>query len=97
MWDSRLKEEYWKRKNWLPRYLKVGERNFISAALAPRDKVIFPPLHIELGFIKQFVKALNKEGKCYENICKSLPGISTEKLKAGLFVGPYMRKIIRDD
>lgn len=46
--------------------------------------------------MKQFVKALNKEGECFEYICKSFPGISTEKLNQGVFSGPDIRKLIRD-
>ena len=65
--------------------LKVGEQNVIAAQLVPRDKIIFPPLHIKLGLMKQFVKALDKEGDCFQYICKAFPGLSNEKLKAGIF------------
>jgi hypothetical protein len=37
--------------------------------------------------MKQFVKALNKDGSCSEYIVHKLPGLTMEKLKAGNFDG----------
>ena len=47
--------------------------------------------------MKQDVKSLNKENKCFECICKLFPGLSTKKFKAGIFDGPDMRKLIKND
>jgi len=38
----------------------VGGQNVINELLVTRDRIILPPLHIKLGLMKQFVKALNK-------------------------------------
>ena len=38
--------------------------------------------------MKQFVKALEKDGDCFRYICIKFPGLSIEKLKAGVFDGP---------
>ncbi|XP_076803204.1 uncharacterized protein LOC143447145 [Clavelina lepadiformis] len=46
--------------------------------------------------MKQFVKALDKDGACFDCLCKVFPGLSIEKLKAGIFDGPQMRKLIQD-
>ena len=35
--------------------------------------------------MKQFVKTLNKDGDCFQYICKSFLSLSNEKLKAGIF------------
>src|SRR6201995_4012794 len=59
-------------------------------------KIILPPLHIKLGLMKQFMKALNKEGSCFGYISSKFPGLSTEKLKAGIFDGPQIRQLIND-
>lgn len=42
-------------------------------------------LHIELGLMKQYVKALPKDGKCLEYICSKFPYLSDAKLKEGIF------------
>ena len=46
--------------------------------------------------MKQFVKALDKEGDYLKYICKSFPGLSAEKLKVVVFDGPDIRKLIKD-
>ena len=52
------------------------------------EKVLLPPLHIKLGLMKQFVKALDKERHCFKYLCVKFPTITEEKLKAGVFDGP---------
>jgi len=58
------------------------------------SKIILPPLHIKLGIMKQFVKALNKDGDCFKYICTKFPGSTIEKLKACIFDGPQIRTLI---
>lgn len=67
-----------------------------TMTLVERDKIIFPPLHIKLGLIKQFVKALDKNGECFKYICSVFPDLTIEKLKAGIFDGPQIRKLLKD-
>ena len=64
--------------------MTVGENSVLYEPLVPRDKIIFPPLHIKLGLMKQFVKELDKEGACFEYIRKAFPGVIIEKLKNGI-------------
>ena len=47
--------------------------------------------------MKQFVKALDTEGECFQHIITAIPGLSFEKIKAGVFDGPQIRTLIRDD
>ena len=97
LWDSRAKHEHWTRKDWPPReYLVIGEQNVINEPLVARDRIILPPLHIKLGLMKQFVKALNKDGSSIKYIAHKFPGLTMEKLKAGIFDGPQIRQLIND-
>ncbi|GBO46167.1 hypothetical protein AVEN_168626-1 [Araneus ventricosus] len=47
--------------------------------------------------MKQFVKALPKEGECFKYLYDLFPGLSEAKLKEGVFVGPYIRKMMKDE
>ncbi|GFX88832.1 uncharacterized protein TNCV_2575391 [Trichonephila clavipes] len=47
--------------------------------------------------MKQFVKALDKEGECFKYLCEQFPGLSDAKLKQGIFVGPDIRKLLKDE
>ena len=46
--------------------------------------------------MKQFIKALDKDGNCYKYICETFPRVSGEKLKAGVFDGPQIRRLLND-
>lgn len=97
LWDSRDKQNHWVKKEKPKREnMVVGEKNIIHAPLVGREKIIFPPLHIKLGLMKQFVKALDTNESCFAYIGRIMPQISTEKLKAGIFEGPQIRQLIKD-
>ena len=97
LWDSRSKNEHWVRKEWPERNeFPVGQKNLINEPLVDSQKILIPPLHIKLGLMKQFVKALDKGGRCFRYLCSKFHGISDEKLKAGVFDGPQIRQLMRD-
>lgn len=74
-----------------------GNLNIVNEPLVPRDRIILPPLHIKLGLMKQFVKALNKDGDCFRYISRKFQNLSWEKLKAGIFDGPQIKRLIKDE
>ena len=78
------------KKKWpLRQSLTPGDKNVINEPLVDRNKIVFPPLHMKLGVMKQFAKALDHNGDCFShNICSTFPGLSDEKKKAGIFDGP---------
>ncbi|GBN94057.1 hypothetical protein AVEN_33293-1 [Araneus ventricosus] len=51
----------------------------------------------KISLTKQFVKALPKEGECFKYFCDQFPGLSEAKLKEDVFVGPDIRKMIKDE
>ena len=61
-----------------------------------REKIVFLPLHIKLGLMKQFVKVLDTDSDYFEYLCKVFPGLTLEKHKAGIFDGPQIRALIKD-
>ena len=98
LWDSRAKNEPWYREQWLKRNeFTVREKNILNKSLAPPDKVILPPLHIKLGVIKHYVKSLDKGGECFDYICQKFLFLSHEKIKTGVFVGPKIRQLLKDN
>lgn len=96
-WDSRARDQHWTRTDWPPRSALVpGSKNIIYPQLVEQEKILLPPLHIKLGIMKQFVKALNRDGECFKFICKKFPSLSVEKCKEGVFDGPQIRKLMND-
>ena len=98
IWDSRDCAQYYTKKNWPLReeLVPCKERNIINYHLIDRDRILFPPLHIKLSLIKQFTKALDKDGDCFTYLCQAFPRLTMEKLKAGIFDDPQIWQLIRD-
>nr|XP_043069770.1 uncharacterized protein LOC122322224 [Drosophila bipectinata] len=97
LFDSRDRSNHYKKKNWPERKsLEPGSPNVLKAPLVDVSKILVPPLHLKLGLKTQFVKALDKTGKCFEYIAKKMPTLSVAKLEAGIFDGPKIRILFND-
>ena len=55
-----------------------------------------PPLHIKLGLIKQFVKALVHESTAFKHLEAVFLKLSEAKIKAGVFVGSPIKKLMQN-
>ena len=73
-----------------------GSHNVLAHPFVERFKIVFPPLHIKLGIMKQFLKALENDGNCFRYSSMKFPGLSIEKLKVGAFDRPYIQKLMHD-
>ena len=60
----------------------------VPLQLVERERIILPPLHVKLGLMKQFVKALDKSGGC-SITCGFFPELSLEKRKRGFLLVQY--------
>ena len=61
---NRASTEHWSKKlKPLRSELFPGSLNAV-APLVERSEIVFPPPHIKLGIMKQFVKVLEKDGDC---------------------------------
>ena len=97
LWDSRAKQDHWIKREWPSREVFIlGEKNIKNIPLVKREKILLPPLHIKLGLMKQFVKALEKEVECFKYLCTKFPRLTYEKIKAGIFDGPQIRLLVKD-
>lgn len=83
-WDSRAKSLHYTQKEWPPRLVsKIGAKNVMNEPLVDSKNIILPPLHIKLGLIKQFVKALDKKGPTFLHLKEVFPHLSYAKIKEG--------------
>ena len=97
-WDSRAKSLYCVRRDWPQRKsLKVGERNAQHPALAEMHKILLPPLNTKLGLMNNFVKAMERTGWAFKYLAEKFPRLSKTKIKEGVFVGPQIRELLKDD
>ena len=97
LWDRRAVSQHYKQKDWGSRSPFVpGEHSLKENPLVDMNKVLLPPLHIKLGLMKNFVKALHKNGVAFQHLSPVFPGLSAAKLKESIFVGPQIREVLKD-
>ena len=71
-----------------------GERSVKHNSLFKKENILQPALHINLGLMKKFVKALIKNGKGFRHLKEIFPRISEGKLKAGIVIRTNVREVI---
>lgn len=82
-WDSRALNKY-ERTEWPPRTMfKLGQKNVLNIPLVRPENIILPPLHLKLGYMKQFVKALKTDSEAFRHLQNAFPKLSDAKVKAG--------------
>jgi len=54
-------------------------------------------MHLKRGQMKNFVKAMNHEETAFTYLWGNFPRPSEAKLKEGIFIGPQVRDIIKDE
>ena len=96
LWNSRAMNEHYVKRDWMlrteyePGVSSVhhnNQRNIIPPV--DPDKIFLPPLHIKLGLMTNFVKALGKtQSAGFQYLVEKFPKISAAKLKEDVFVGP---------
>ena len=98
LWDSRAVDQHFVRREWPVRHdLKPGAHNVINQSLIRVEKILLPPLHIKLGLVKQFVKALDPAGAAFQHIRQMFPKLSDAKVSAGIFVGPQIKVMLKQN
>ncbi|GBL88581.1 hypothetical protein AVEN_195593-1 [Araneus ventricosus] len=58
--------------------------------------ILLPPLHIKLGFMKNFFKVMDCGGRGFQYLRLKFPKVSESKIKEGIFVGPQIRQLMKD-
>ena len=98
LWNSRddashfIVQEWPARKDFSPEQLSVKHVPLVNL-----EQVFLPPLHIKLGLIKNFVKAVSDESEGFLYLKRKFAGILSDgKLKAGIFIEPLTRDSLLD-
>jgi hypothetical protein len=66
------------------------------SASVGKSTVCLPPLHIKLGFIKIFVKALDNKSEGFGYLRQTFSKLSEAKMKEGTFVGAQIKQMFKD-
>ena len=97
LWDSRADVEHYQKQKWPVReHLEIGSHNVIHPSLVDPKIILLLPLHIKLGLMRSFIKALNKESQVFIFLVTKFPKVSDAKISAGIFDGPQIRMLMKD-
>ena len=77
--------------------LQPGTHNVLYEPLVESSKIILPALHVKLGLMKNFEKAMDKTGEAFLYLCKNFPHLTAAKIKEGGFVGSQIGKLYKDE
>ena len=71
--------------------------NVENQPLVEPSKILLPSIHLKLGLMKNFVKGMNQGETAFTYLWEKFPRLSEEKLKQGIFNGPQIRDLIKDE
>ena len=95
LWDSRADDRHFNKCEWpLREHMNIGQHNAMMEPLVQRYNMLLPPLHIKLGLMKNYIKALVKEGGAFQFLRSKFKYISEAKINAGILNGPQIRELI---
>ena len=66
----------------------------INQAPISVEKILLLPLHIKLGLLKQFVKALDPAGAAFQHIRQMFPSLPDAKFSGGIFVESQIKVML---
>ena len=85
LWDSLADNQHYVRQVLsLRQGLKPGSHNVQSHPLVEPNKILLPPLHIKLGVMKNFFKAIDRES-CGFAFLQKFPRINMKIFKDPMF------------
>ena len=90
--SSLLKKDWPARKS-----LEPGIMNVENQPLVEPGKILLPSMHLKLGLMKNFVKAMNQEAAAFTYLREKFPRLNEAKLKGGIFIGPQIQDLIKDE
>ena len=71
--------------------------NVENQPLVEPSKILLPSMHLKLGLMKDFVKAMNQEEDAFTYLRVKFPRLSETKVEEGIFIGPQIRDFIKDE
>ena len=97
-WDSRARSLHYSRKDWPARKsLEPGMMNVENQPLVELSKILLLSMHLKLGLTKNSVKAMNQEEAAFTYLREKVPRLSEAKSKEGIFIGPQIRDLIKEE
>ena len=79
------------------RFWSQDTKNVKHHSVVESSRVLLPPLHIKFGLVKNFVKAMDRNGTAFLYLRQKFPLLSDAKIREGVFTGPDIRSVLSDE
>ncbi|KAF2349527.1 hypothetical protein FHG87_019718 [Trinorchestia longiramus] len=90
-----ITDQHYVRHEWPSRQgLKSESHKVVPHPLVEPSKILHPPLHIKLGLMKNFVKALDRKCGGFAFLHQTFQQKGMEKIKPSIFDGPQIRDLV---
>lgn len=76
--------------------LLLQDKNIKNPPLVQPDNILLLPLHIKLAVMKNFVKAMDRNGNDFLYLKEKFSKLSDAKIKEGVLIGPQIRQLMKD-
>ena len=97
-WNSRDKAHHYVKRIWPARkILEPGYKNVKRHSLVESSRNLLSPLLIKLGLMKNFVKAMDRNGTAFLCLQQKFLLLSDAKIRKGVFTGPDIRSLLHDE
>lgn len=96
-WEGRKSEQHYKDHQWGDREeYRVGSDSVVHEPLVLRDKEILQPLHIKLGLMRNFVRAMDHNSDAFNHLKTLFPKLTDATIEAGEFYKIYIPHIFHN-
>lgn len=100
IWDTRYIGNQHQKKDWTAQGVVIINHQNVTyqQRLVPVNNILLSPLHIKLGLLKNFIKALRNRGneRAIQRLVQIFPRLSQGKMKEGLLNGPDIQLNLRE-
>lgn len=83
-------------RDWGPKDQMVTEQAKKGVQLVPLEKLLFPPLHIQLGLVNIFLQTLERNSEAWEHIINRFPKMAPNPLYQGSLNGKDVQQLFKD-
>lgn len=77
--------------------LKPETHNILHEPLVELNKIILPVHHVKSGFMKNFVKMMDKTQESFLYVSTKFPHLSKATIKDSILVGSQRCKLFKDE
>lgn len=95
--NKKGKADHYVIRNWGTKSEEVAKKAKKGKQLVSADKLLFPPLHIQLGLVNVFMQTLDQDSEAFGHIISRFPKMQPQALFRGSLNGKDIQALFKDE